>query len=393
TSRRGLDAPGAAQLATELEELGAKVTIAACDVADREAVTSLLAEFPPNAVVHAAGADHYGAIADHDLGTFDDVLSAKVDGAVLLDDLLQDVDLDAFVVFSSIAGTWGSGGQSAYSAASAFLDGLAESRRARGLVATSVSWGPWAGSGMATVGDTEEHLRRRGLIAMSPALTLNALDKAIRSGATTLTVVDIEWDKFAPAFTMARTSPFIGDLPEVRAALDATPDTGEEFDLVGKLAALSEVEQHALLVDLVRGQVAAVLGHGSADAVAKDKAFQDLGFDSLTAVELRNALTGATGLKLPATLVFDHPSAEPLAKFLHSQLIVGGATVPVLDELDRLEAALAAATPDTLTRTKITIKLQSLVSQWNSGKAEAASGLDDASDDELFAFINKQLGK
>ncbi len=247
---------------------------------------------------------------------------------------------------------------------------------------------------MATVGDTEEHLRRRGLIAMAPALTLSALEKAIRSGATTLTVVDIEWDRFAPAFTMARTSPFIGDLPEVRAALEeTTPAAGEESDLVGKLAALSEVEQHALLVDLVRGQVAAVLGHGSADAVAKDKAFQDLGFDSLTAVELRNTLTGATGLKLPATLVFDHPSAEPLARFLHSQLVVGGATVPVLDELDRLEAALAAATPDTLTRTKITIKLQSLVSQWNSGKAEAASGLDDASDDELFAFINKQLGK
>ncbi|WP_399341407.1 type I polyketide synthase [Umezawaea sp. Da 62-37] len=393
TSRRGLDAPGAAQLATELEDLGAKVTIAACDVADRDAVTSLLTEFPPNAVVHAAGADHYGTIADHDLGTFDDVLSAKVAGAVLLDDLLADADLDAFVVFSSIAGTWGSGGQSAYSAASAFLDGLAESRRARGLVATSVSWGPWAGSGMATVGDTEEHLRRRGLIAMAPSLTLNALEKAIRSGATTLTVVDIEWDKFAPAFTMARTSPFIGDLPEVRAALDATPDIGEESDLVGRLAALSEVEQHALLVDLVRGQVAAVLGHGSADAVAKDRAFQDLGFDSLTAVELRNSLTGATGLKLPATLVFDHPSAEPLARFLHSQLVVGGATVPVLAELDRLEAALASATPDTLTRTRITIRLQSLVSRWNSGKAEAASGLDDASDDELFAFINKQLGK
>jgi len=235
---------------------------------------------------------------------------------------------------------------------------------------------------------------------MSPALTLNALEKAIRSGETTVTVVDIEWEKFAPAFTMARPSPFLGDLPEVRAALEeTTPAAGEESDLVGKLAALSEVEQHALLVDLVRGQVATVLGHGSADAVAKDKAFQDLGFDSLTAVELRNTLTSATGLKLPATLVFDHPSAEPLARFLHSQLVVGGATVPVLDELDKLEAVLAAATPDTLTRTKITIKLQSLMSQWNSGKtaqkeaAEASTGLDDASDDELFALINKQLGK
>ncbi|MCS7479350.1 type I polyketide synthase [Umezawaea endophytica] len=394
TSRRGPSAPGAAELAAELEALGTKVTIAACDVADRDSLSGLLTEFPPNAVVHAAGADHYGAIADHDLGTFDDVLSAKVAGAVLLDELLVDADLDAFVVFSSIAGTWGSGGQSAYSAASAFLDGLAESRRARGLVATSVSWGPWAESGMATVGDTEEHLRRRGLIAMPPALTLNALEKAIRSGETTVTVVDIEWDRFAPAFTMARPSPFLGDLPEVRKALEeTTPAAGEESDLVGTLAALSEVEQHALLIDLVRGQVATVLGHGSADAVAKDKAFQDLGFDSLTAVELRNTLTSATGLKLPATLVFDHPSAEPLARFLHSQLVVGGATVPVLDELDKLEAVLAAATPDTLTRTKITIKLQSLMSQWNSGKAAAANELDDASDDELFALINKQLGK
>jgi acyl transferase domain-containing protein/acyl carrier protein len=391
TSRRGLNAPGAAELQAELEELGARVTIAACDVADRDSLRNVLTEFPPNAVVHAAGADHYQALADHDLVTFDEVLKAKVAGAVLLDELLG--DLDAFVVFSSIAGTWGSGGQAAYSAASAFLDGLAESRRARGLVATSVSWGPWGESGMATVGDTEEHLRRRGLIAMPPALTLTALDRAIRSGETTLTVVDIEWDKFAPAFTMVRPSPLLGDLPEVRAALTEEVTTETESGLVAQLAALSEPEQHALLVDLVRTQVATVLGHDSTDAVAKDRAFQDLGFDSLTAVELRNTLTAVTGLKLPATLVFDHPSAEPLARFLHSQLVVGGATVPVLDELDKLEAVLAAATPDTLTRTKITIRLQSLVAQWNSGKAEAAAGLDDASDDELFALINQQLGK
>ncbi|GLY47191.1 type I polyketide synthase [Lentzea sp. NBRC 102530] len=391
TSRRGLAAPGAAELQAELEELGARVTIAACDVSDRDAVTGLITEFPPNAVVHAAGADHYQAIADHDLGTFEDVLNAKVSGAVLLDELLG--ELDAFVVFSSIAGTWGSGGQSAYSAASAFLDGLAESRRARGLVATSVSWGPWAEAGMATVGDTEEHLRRRGLIAMPPALTLTALERAIRSSRPTVTVVNVEWEKFAPAFTMARTSPLLGDLPEVGAALAEDEVAETESGLGAQLAALSEPEQHALLVDLVRTRVAAVLGHDSADAVAKDRAFQELGFDSLTAVELRNNLTAATGLKLPATLVFDHPSAEPLAKFLHSQLVVGGATVPVLDELDRLEAVLATATPDTLTRTKITIKLQALVTQWGSAKGEAAASLDDASDDDLFALINQELGR
>ncbi|MFD4673747.1 type I polyketide synthase [Lentzea sp. NPDC058450] len=391
TSRRGLSAPGAAELQTELEGLGARVTIAACDVSDRDAVTSLVTEFPPNAVVHAAGADHYQAVADHDLETFEAVLAAKVSGAVLLDELLG--ELDAFVVFSSIAGTWGSGGQSAYSAASAFLDGLVASRRARGLVATSVSWGPWAEAGMATVGDTEEHLRRRGLIAMPPALTLSALEQAIRSSRPTVTVVNVEWEKFAPAFTMARTSPLLSDLPEVVAALAEDEVAETESGLTAELAALSEPEQHALLVDLVRSKVAAVLGHDSADAVAKDRAFQELGFDSLTAVELRNNLTSATGLKLPATLVFDHPSAEPLARFLHSQLVVGGATVPVLDELDRLEAVLAGATPDTLTRTKITIRLQALVSQWNSGKGEAAASLDDASDDDLFALINQELGK
>ncbi len=297
--------PGAAELA---EELGA--TVVACDVADREAVARLLADYPPDAVVHTAGIGHHSLLADTTPEIFAEVLGAKVTGAQVLDDLLAGVPLDAFVLFSSISGVWGSGYQSAYAAANAALDAIAERRRARGLSATSVAWGPWAEGGMAASEGIEEHLLRQGrLRVMSPASAVAAIGHALSRDETTITVADVDWDRFAPTFTSGRPSPLLGDLPEVRETLDAlAADTAAGgSSLVETLTPLTMAEREKALLDLVRAQVAAVLRHSATDVVDAGRAFRDMGFDSLAAVDLRNQLYAATGVRLPATVVFDHP--------------------------------------------------------------------------------------
>ncbi|MFD8985673.1 SDR family NAD(P)-dependent oxidoreductase, partial [Streptomyces sp. NPDC059564] len=338
TGRRGPEAPGAAELVAEIEELGAKVTVVACDVSDREAVADLLwslpeDRYPLTAVVHAAGVPQFAPTDTLGLDDLADVVSAKVAGATHLDELLGDRPLDAFVLFSSVAGVWGSGSQAAYSAANAFLDGLAEQRRSRGLTATAVAWGPWADGGMVGDGEAEEHLRRRGLPAMSPDTAIAALQRALDHDETAVVVADVSWGRFAPAFTIARTSPLLADLPEVRKALaEAEPATGTgggadgaASSLGAELAALAEPERRRVLLDLVRAEVARALGHPGRDSVASDRSFKDLGFDSLTGVELRNRLNAATGLRLPTTLVFDHPNAAALAAFLAAEVSGHGA--------------------------------------------------------------------
>ncbi|HWO59454.1 MAG TPA: SDR family NAD(P)-dependent oxidoreductase, partial [Umezawaea sp.] len=255
-------------------------------------------------------------VEGHQLDTFAQVLAGKVSGAQHLDELVGDVD--AFVLFSSIAGIWGSGGQSAYASANAHLDALAESRRARGLTALAVSWGPWADAGMAVEGDAAEQLRRRGVVGMATAPAITALRQAIRADDTTITVADVDWTRFAPVFTAARPSPLLAELPEITEK--PVPVT-EESSLARRIAALPEAEQSHALVELVCAQVASALGHASADAVRPDRAFKELGFDSLTAVELRNSLVTATGLGLPATLVFDYPNPAALAAHLRTELV------------------------------------------------------------------------
>ncbi|MGK5728821.1 type I polyketide synthase, partial [Streptomyces sp. URMC 124] len=337
--RRGPDAPGAAALKAELEAAGARVTVAACDVADREALAALLARHPVNAVVHTAGVDHLEPLDAMTPGSFADVLAAKAAGALHLHDLLADQELDAFVLFSSIAGVWGSGHQAAYAAANALLDGLAERRRAQGLTATAVAWGPWAGGGMAEGDGADERLRRRGLVPMPAALAVAGLRQALDSGEPTTTVADVDWERFLPPFTMGRPSALLGDLPETERILTGSGPAGEPgtttaSPLAARLAGMPESEQQTLLAELVRTHAAAVLGHGDAGEVEAGRAFKDLGFDSLTAVELRNKLNAETGLALPPTLVFDYPNAQALARQLHTELT--GRTA-------------AAATPETAT--------------------------------------------
>jgi len=330
TSRRGPGAAGADALRAELEQLGVRVTIAACDLADRASVAAVLDTIPDlRTVVHAAGVPQSEILPAMTAESFAAVYAAKADGALHLDALLGDRELDAFVMFSSVAAVWGSGGQAAYAAGNAVLDGVAGARRARGLTATSVAWGPWGGGGMVSAEEgTEEFLARRGLNVLDPAQAVAALHQALDAGETTLTVADMDWARFAPGFTGLRPSPFLGDLPEV-AALDALPE-GAEADAVdsfrGKLSALSASDRLSTLLDLVRGEAAATLGYPGAASIAPSQAFRDLGFDSLTAVELRNRLRGTTGIPLPATLLFDYPSAEAVAAHLNTELggLVGG---------------------------------------------------------------------
>ncbi|WP_055526380.1 type I polyketide synthase [Streptomyces graminilatus] len=333
TGRRGPDTPGAAELAVRLGELGARVTIEACDVADRSAVEQLLSRHTVDAVVHAAGVTDTVPLTDLDTDRFREVLAAKAHGAAHLDAVLLaqgDRPLDAFVLFSSIAGVWGSGGQSAYAAANAFLDGLAEQRRARGATATSVAWGPWGEGGMAAQDGAEEYLRRRGLNPLDPDIALAALRRLLSQDVTGQVVVDVDWSRFAPGFTSTRPSPLLTGLPEAQDALGAgsrpVDDGGTASDLRERLAGRPPAERTRALLNLIRTHAAAVLGHADAGVLETRRAFRDSGFDSLTAVELRNRLTTETGLALPATLVFDHPTPVDLATHVHSELFGEGST-------------------------------------------------------------------
>ncbi|GAB3152788.1 type I polyketide synthase [Amycolatopsis stemonae] len=334
TSRRGPDAPGAAELRAELEAMGVEVTIAACDVADRDALSSLVSGLRDvRAVVHTAGVGLLAPLADTDLPDFEEGARAKLAGARHLDELFPEADLDAFVLYSSVAGVWGSGDHGAYAAANAFVDALAESRRARGLAGTSVAWGIWAGDGM--VSDVvADQLKWRGIPFMAPEPALLGLGQVLDHDEPFLAVADIDWPRFVPVFTAARPRPLLSEVPEVAAVLAAEAEVTEEQTgaagaLRTKLSGLSEVDQERELLALVRKHAASVLGYAGPDDVDPSRAFRELGFDSLTAIELRNRLTAATGLKLSATLVFDYPNATTLARHVRTEVLGTDAPAPV----------------------------------------------------------------
>ncbi|MFE9883305.1 type I polyketide synthase, partial [Streptomyces sp. NPDC005784] len=330
TSRRGMEAPGAAELVAELVGLGVDVSVVACDAADRDALRELLAGEAEGltAVVHTAGVLDDGVLDSLTAERFASVLRAKADSARNLHELTVElgIGLDAFVLFSSMSGTLGAAGQANYAAANAYLDALAEQRRTDGLAATSLAWGPWADGGMAADQALEARLRRDGVPPMDADLAVTALHRAVGGGEAALTVAHIAWDRFLPVFVAGRRSELFAELPDGRAALEqvrTASGTDRSGTLAGRLSALPATEQERELLELVRTHVAAVLGHAATDAVGAERAFKELGFDSLTAVELRNRLGVATGLKLPATLVYDYPTATSLATYLRGELVGG----------------------------------------------------------------------
>ncbi|WP_139140993.1 type I polyketide synthase, partial [Streptomyces oceani] len=415
-SRGGSAAPGAAELEAELAATGARVTLAACDAADRDALSALLAEHPVDLVVHAAGVLDDGPIDGLTPDSLATVLRAKQTAARHLHELTRDRQLSAFVLFSSIAGSVGSAGQANYAAANACLDALAQLRHAEGLPATTVSWGPWSGSGMATDPRVTERMSRAGTNPLDPQRALAALEETLRRGATARTVADLDWSRYAPGLTALRPSPLLSALPEVAAlgtlgsARDGLDGEAGGDQLRAELSGGGPQEQERVLVRLVRTQVAGVLGHQELDEIGPRKPFSSLGFDSLMAVELRNRLGLATGLQLPATLLYDHPSAQELAAHLRGQLVTDGTGgEPVLAELDRLEEALAAVPEDDAQRSRIGARLRTLLTQWNgeipggsggSAGGEAPAGdsrdvqerISSAGADEIFDFIENDLG-
>ncbi|MCX5380981.1 type I polyketide synthase [Streptomyces sp. NBC_00091] len=403
TSRRGLDAPGAAELVAELAESGVTASVAACDVADRDAVAKLLVEHPVSAVFHAAGVLDDGVLDGLTPERLATVLGPKADAARHLHELAAEMGLalSAFVLFSSFAGTVGGAGQGNYAAANAYLDALAEQRRADGLPATSIAWGAWGDSGLATGSDAvTARMRRGGLLPMAPDLAIAALQQALDRDETTLVVAGVDWERFAAAFVTGRPSPLLTGVPEVRTVLAALEDgraTGTS--LRDTLPGLPAEAQERALLDLVRTHVAAVLGHGTPHEVATGRAFREAGFDSLTAVELRNRLSTATGLPLPATVVFDHPNPAALAEHLRSELCGnGGADGPsALEEFARFERALTRVEPGTGDHTKIMQRLQALLAQGQeaAGHPDRAAGADQyeaATDDELFGLLGEKFG-
>ncbi|GCD95691.1 polyketide synthase [Embleya hyalina] len=328
-SRRGPTTPGAEELVAELRESGAHVTVAACDAADRDALAAVLAAIPPEhpltAVVHAAAAVDDTVVDALTPERLAAVFRPKVDAAVHLDELTRDAPLAAFVLYSSAAGVLGTAGQANYAAANTFLDALAARRRAHGLPATSLAWGPWAQPSELTrrvKSADRERMVDAGIQALSTAEGMAVVDAALRTDTALFVPLRIDLDAFARRLAGTAPPPLYRGLirAPLRRAVGAGAGTGDGADLAARLAAEPPAERTRILLDLVRTQAAAVLGHADGDAVGPGRPFRELGFDSLNAVDLRNRLAAGTGLRLPVGLIYDHPTPGAVARHLRTRL-------------------------------------------------------------------------
>ncbi|MFE7134486.1 SDR family NAD(P)-dependent oxidoreductase [Streptomyces sp. NPDC057638] len=427
-SRSGAAAPGAAEARARLEQAGARVRIVACDVSEREQVRALLREVPGDApltaVIHTAGALDDRVVTELDDASLDRVLRPKADAVGHLDALTRGLDLAAFVVFSSAAGVLGGAGQANYAAANAYLDALTARRRAAGHPAVSLAWGMWEPTGGMTArldtGDTRR-LTRSGVGLLAPAQGMRLLDAAL--GATRPALVPMALDR-----STLRERARAGELPPlltgigggrtVAPPVSRTPAAGAGRSRVTDISALPAGQRRDRLRDLVRAEAGAVLGRdgGAADGPGADKAFRDAGFDSLTAIELRNRLAAATGLTLPATVVFDHPNPAELADHLHGLLFAPEDPAAVVrGHLDALAGSLSALTEaadsgeavntgDTGDTAEIADRLRALLAALEpSGPvtarpatadpaAPATADLDELTEENLYEFLDREIG-
>ena len=381
TSRRGAAAPGAAELVESLTSLGASVSLEACDLADRDAVAALLAgvpaEHPLTAVVHTAGVVDDGVLLALTPERMDAVLRPKVDAAWNLHSLTASLDLAAFVLYSSAGGTLGAAGQANYSAANVFLDALAHHRAALGQRAVSLAWGLWSEGGMSgELADTDLiRMARSGVFGLSFADGLELFDATF--GTSQPSLVPVRLDMSGLRSDAHSVPAMLRGLVRVRRRAETVDDSW------ARIVALPALERERALVDLVCGTAAVVLGHERRDAIDPRKGFIELGFDSLTAIELRNKLDEVTGRRLPATLIFDHPSAAALASFLGADL--GDAPSLVDTQLAALEAVVASSSLDE--RAQFVARLKALVATYSPQDEE----ISDASADELFALLDEEL--
>ncbi|GES22930.1 hypothetical protein Aple_058290 [Acrocarpospora pleiomorpha] len=388
----------------EIPGLGPRITVAACDVTDAGAVGALLAEHRPAVVVHAAAVLDDATVTGLTAERLDAVLRPKVDGALNLHRATRDADAPALVLYSSVMATLGGAGQASYAAANAFLEALARHRRAHGLPTTALAWGPWTEGMTTTLGDADRsRMARAGLAPLSVPDGLALFDRILALDEPV--IVPARLDLAAVRAAGPDTAPVLRALVPPIHQVHARPSPGRAagMPLAERLATLDPGARTRTVLELISARSAAVLGHGAAGAVEVDASFKDLGFDSLTSVELRNQLCAATGLRLPAALLFNHPTPAALTRHLIAELAPaapepGGS---VLAALDRLAAALAAAPADDGLRVDVTARLKLLsdqVAAWTvppppaNGDGEVTGRLQTASVAELLSFIDEELG-
>ena len=410
----GADAPGAAALVAELAEAGTEAMVVDCVPADRAACADLadrlsVAGVRVRTVVHAAAPGVRAPLAGLTPDALGEAVSTGLGGAEHLDELCGLEPDDPVVFFSSVAAVWGGGGHGAGAAADAYVDALVSRRRADGRSATCVAWGVWDGADGSedTDGGRAGRSGRQGLPPLDPRLALTALRRVLGQDEGSAVVADVEWDRFAPLFTLARPSRLFDGIPAARRAVDAA---GAESDGGGseglealreRLASLAVPARTGVLLELVRTHVAGALRYSSAEAVDPDEPFKALGFDSLAAVEFRNRLRGSIGLSLPATLVFDYPTSNALAGYLLAKVLPDESVTahPVFERLDEVEAVLAGLSADDPRRAGLTHRLQVLLWKYAGQdrpqeRQEADGGdLGAASADEMFALIDREFGE
>ena len=384
-SRRGPEAPGASELLEELSAMGCEAEVVACDVADRQGLAALLEQVGPlTAIYHAAGVLEDATIAEIEAGQVDRVLAPKVSGAWNLHQLTAGMDLEEFVLCSSAAGVLGGPGQGAYAAANAFLDALAQQRASQGLSARSLAWGLWEEeTGMtASLDDAARaRLRRTGMAPIATEQGLRLLDSARELPGSAL--VALPFDR--PALRAQATA---GVLPPILQSLVRVPPSRsheQAGSLAARLAAVPEAEREEFVAEEVRSHVAAVLGHAEGSAIDPQRAFKDLGFDSLSAVELRNRLASASGLRLAPTLVFDHPNVAAVAGELVGQMVPSSAPISIDEELDGVEARLVELANEGDARLRIERRMRALLGRRQTATARwrtVAATLEKATADD-----------
>jgi polyketide synthase 7 len=412
-SRAGADADGVAELVDRLQQAGAQVSVVACDVADRDAMAEMLArvpkQYPLRGVIHAAGTLDDGLISSLTPQRLSTVLRAKVDGACILHELTEGLDLSTFVVFSSMAGIVGTPGQANYAAANSFLDGLMTYRRAHGLAGLSLAWGLWEQTSAMTAHLSDRDRARMSRIGMAPLSTEQALesfDTAMLLDSPMLVAARL--DRIVLSQDAAALPTLLMDLVALptRRVIDDSGIAAPRSGLTARLHGLSPETRHRELVDLVCDNAAKVLGRPPADINA-GRVFQELGFDSLTAVELRNRLKNATGLTLSPTLIFDYPTPTILARHLEAELATGPAINATADQPNpmarfkdithELQSLLDlpgwSAGDKSVLRVRIRHLLSTLVFTDDSDGEHLNDDLDAATETQLFAILDEELGR
>jgi acyl carrier protein len=402
-SRSGPGAPGVAALAAALAGRGAWVQVAACDAADRDALAGLLAQVPADdpltGVVHTAGVVDDGVIGSLSPARIDAVMRPKADAAWHLHELTRESGLRMFVLFSSAAATFGGAGQGNYAAANAFLDGLAGYRRAAGLPAAALAWGLWAGASAITghIGEADRaRMARGGVGALTAAEGLALFDLAL--SADDALMVPMHFDTAALNGRADEVPALLRGL--VRGRLRRGADTGQPdsgADLLReRLAGASEADQDFILGELIAVHVAAVLGYSSPGSIESGREFHELGFDSLTAIELRNRLNAATGLRLSATLVFDYPTPAALTGHIRQEITRTGVSpgAAALKEIGKIEKMIQGIAADDEARVNLTMRVKALLSALEGGPGAKAADddLKTATAESIFDLLDRELG-